>query len=89
LMARVRKSADVRRECPVMLKLDDGTLVEGIADLAFAESAGDKTVWNVIDFKTDVDIAQRIDEYRTQVALYLRGIARASGCESRGILFWI
>jgi hypothetical protein len=79
----------VRRECPVMLTLEQGALVEGIADLAFAESADGKTIWNVVDFKTDIDIAQRIDEYRAQVALYLSGIARASRCESRGILFWI
>jgi ATP-dependent helicase/nuclease subunit A len=89
LMERVRKSIDARRECPVTLTLDGGALVEGIADLAFAESVDGKTTWNVVDFKTDIDIAHRIDEYRAQVALYIRGVARASGCDTRGILFWI
>ena len=37
LMTRVRGSSDVRRECPVLVKLDDSALVEGIADLAFAD----------------------------------------------------
>ncbi len=89
LMARVRASSDLRRECPVLLKLADGAIVEGIADLAFAESSNGKTIWNIVDFKTDVAIASRLEEYRAQIALYARGIARASGLPTRGILFWI
>jgi ATP-dependent helicase/nuclease subunit A len=89
LMTRVRGSSDVRRECPVLLKLDDGAIVEGIADLAFAEGANGKTTWNVVDFKTDLAIASRLDEYRAQIALYTRGIARAIDAPTRGILFWI
>ncbi len=89
LMTRVRGSSDVRRECPVLLKLDDGAIIEGIADLAFAEVANGKTIWNVVDFKTDLAIVSRLDEYRTQIALYTRGIARAIDSPTRGILFWI
>ena len=89
LMTRVRGSSDVRRECPVLLKLDDGAIVEGIADLAFAEGAKGTTIWNVVDFKTDLAIAARLDEYRAQIALYARGIARAIDVPTRGILFWI
>ena len=89
LMMRVRSSSDIRRECPVLLKLDDGAMVEGIADLAFAEGANGKTIWNVVDFKTDLAIAGRLAEYRAQISLYARGIARASNLPTRGILFWI
>jgi hypothetical protein len=85
----VRRSSDIRRECPVLLKLDDGAIVEGIADLAFAEGANGTTIWNVVDFKTDLAIAARIEEYRAQISLYARGIAHASSLPSRGILFWI
>ena len=88
-MKRVRSSPDVRRECPVLLKLDDGAIVEGIADLAFAEGANGKTVWNVVDFKTDLAISSRLDEYRAQIALYARGITNAISTPTRGILFWI
>jgi ATP-dependent exoDNAse (exonuclease V) beta subunit len=88
-MARVRASSEVRRECPVLLKLDDGAIVEGIADLAFAESANGKTIWNIVDFKTDLAIASRLGEYRAQIALYTSGIARASNLPTHGILFWI
>jgi len=89
LMARVRHSMDLRRECPVLMKLDDGTIVEGIADLAFAEGANGARIWNVVDFKTDLAIAGRLEEYRAQISLYARGIARASSLPARGILFWI
>ena len=89
LMARVRGSADIRRECPVLMRLDDGTIVEGIADLAFAEGTNGARIWNVVDFKTDLAIAGRREEYRAQIALYARGIARASSLPARGILFWI
>ena len=89
LMTRVRASSDVRRECPVLLKFDDGAIIEGIADLAFTEGSNGKTVWNVVDFKTDLAIASRLDEYRAQIALYARGIARAINLPTRGILFWI
>jgi ATP-dependent exoDNAse (exonuclease V) beta subunit len=71
-----------RRECPVALRLD-GTLVEGVVDLAFAE---DGTEWTVVDFKTDVEIAGRLDEYRRQVALYAAAVARATGASARPVL---
>jgi ATP-dependent helicase/nuclease subunit A len=89
LMARVRASAEIRRECSVLHKLDDGSMMEGIADLAFAEGLNGKTIWNVVDFKTDLAIASRLDEYRAQIALYARGIAHAINVPTRGILFWI
>ncbi|HVN28565.1 MAG TPA: 3'-5' exonuclease, partial [Candidatus Binataceae bacterium] len=89
LMTRVRRSSDVRRECPVLLKRADGAIIEGIADLAFIEKSNGATLWNVVDFKTDASIAPRLKEYRAQISLYARGIASASKLQSRGILFWI
>ena len=37
------------------VRLDDGTLVEGVADLAFREDEPTPT-WTVVDFKTDLDV---------------------------------
>lgn len=71
-----------RRETPIALRLDDGTLVEGVIDAAFEEAGG----WTVVDFKTDVQIGGRVDEYRRQVALYARAIAQATGRPSRAVL---
>ena len=80
LLARARAAAtrgDCRREAPVTMRADDGTLVEGIIDLAFRESAG----WTVVDYKTDAELdgTDALEIYRQQVALYAAMIARATG----------
>ena len=72
-----------RRETPVAMRLPDGVLVEGVVDAAFRD---DGDGWTVLDFKTDVEIAGRLEEYRRQVALYARAIAQATGVSARGVL---
>ena len=72
-----------RRECPVAIRLDDGTLVEGVVDAAFFQ---DGEGWTVLDFKTDAEIAGRLEEYRRQVSLYVEAVARATGAAARGVL---
>ncbi|MFY9573342.1 MAG: UvrD-helicase domain-containing protein [Blastocatellia bacterium] len=74
-----------RRETPIALKLEDGLLVEGIVDLAFIDES-DPGTWMVVDFKTDFEIAGRLEEYRSQVALYAEAIARATGLRANGML---
>jgi ATP-dependent helicase/nuclease subunit A len=75
-----------RRETPVTLTRDDGTLVEGIVDLAFEENGA----WTVVDYKTDREIAATgEDQYRRQVALYATAIARATSSPATGVLFRI
>jgi ATP-dependent helicase/nuclease subunit A len=72
-----------RRETPVTFTLPDGTLVEGIVDLAF-EEAGE---WTVVDYKTDREIAASgEDRYRRQVALYASAIAQATGQPAHAVL---
>jgi ATP-dependent exoDNAse (exonuclease V) beta subunit len=73
-----------RREAPMIVRLDDGTLVESVADLAFREPDG--SGWTVVDFKTDAELAERLDRYRRQVALYARGVAQATGEPARAVL---
>lgn len=82
--AAAAKRGACRRECPVLLTVD-GVLVEGVVDVAFREddpAAG----WTVVDFKSDVWIAGRLDEYRRQVELYARAVARATGAPARAVL---
>ena len=72
-----------RRETPITWMSPDGTLIEGIVDLAF-EDAGR---WTVVDYKTDRELAAAgEDHYRRQVALYAAAIAQATGQPSRGVL---
>jgi ATP-dependent helicase/nuclease subunit A len=74
-----------RRESPIAIQLEDGTLVEGKVDLVFLGD-GEPTAWTVVDFKTDFEIAGRLDEYRVQVALYALAISRATSQSANGVL---
>jgi ATP-dependent exoDNAse (exonuclease V) beta subunit len=85
LMRRAVGAAEIRRESPVVIRLEDGSLVEGVADLAFQEAEN----WTVVDFKTDIELARRLDEYRGQLGLYLRGIRATTGRPTRGVLLWL
>src|SRR4051812_194716 len=72
-----------RRETPVTLTLADGTLVEGVVDLAFEQNG----MWWVVDYKTDRDLADAgEEEYRTQIALYAAAIGAATGSRAAGCL---
>ena len=71
-----------RREAAIVTRLEDETLVECIADLAFREADG----WVVVDFKTDSELSAHEGRYRRQVALYVRGIAEATSTKARGHL---
>ena len=71
-----------RRETPLLVKLEDGTLLECVADLAILDESG----WTVVDFKTDAEPGPRLDRYRYQVALYARGIEEATGVKARAVL---
>ncbi len=89
LMRRAKAAQTVMRECPLMIRLEDGTAVEGIADLAFAENTSDGPVWTVVDFKTDVEVAPRLDEYRAQIRFYVRAVRESTGRPASGAILWI
>jgi ATP-dependent helicase/nuclease subunit A len=74
-----------RRETPVTLRLQDGTLIEGVVDLAFLEDG----TWTVVDFKTDREIDRGVEVYRRQVALYAEAISRAAGLPAEAVLLRI
>jgi ATP-dependent exoDNAse (exonuclease V) beta subunit len=88
LLAAAR-SAEILREYPIVTPMDDGTSVDGIADLVFLAGAGADARWIVVDFKTDADLAPRLEEYRAQIGLYMRGIAAATGRAAKGVILWI
>jgi ATP-dependent exoDNAse (exonuclease V) beta subunit len=86
LLARARAAGArgrCRRETPVTYTLPDGTLVEGVVDLAFEDGGR----WVVVDYKTDRELAALgEDQYRLQVALYASAIAQATGSPCDGVL---
>ncbi|HMF95308.1 MAG TPA: 3'-5' exonuclease, partial [Vicinamibacterales bacterium] len=72
-----------RRETPVSWTAPDGTLIEGVVDLAFEEAAG----WVVVDYKTDREIAvDGLERYRRQLAVYTAAIREATGRPATGVL---
>jgi ATP-dependent exoDNAse (exonuclease V) beta subunit len=82
-------ASDLRGETPIFLRREDGTLVEGVVDLAFREEAEDFTGWTVVDFKTDWELELRRAEYTAQLALYAEAIERATDSSANGILLVI
>jgi ATP-dependent exoDNAse (exonuclease V) beta subunit len=74
LVERARKAKRVRRELPVLLKLDPGRVLEGVIDLAFEE----KGQWHVVDFKTDADLAINRARYERQLRWYSLAVSRLS-----------
>jgi ATP-dependent exoDNAse (exonuclease V) beta subunit len=104
LLRRAAASAatgGLRRETPVLLRLDDGSLAEGVVDLAFREAGdgnggdagaagdGDGSVgaaWTVVDFKTDRELDDRRASYEAQVRLYADAVAQATSEPTRAVL---
>jgi ATP-dependent exoDNAse (exonuclease V) beta subunit len=85
LMARARAAAAVRRETPLSWVQQDGTLIEGVLDLAFTE--GDVTT--VVDFKTDHELAAGEARYRAQLQQYVNAVAAVTERAATGVLFRI
>jgi ATP-dependent exoDNAse (exonuclease V) beta subunit len=71
-----------RRETPVTMQTEEGTLVEGVVDLAFRDGG----TWVVVDFKTDRELEAALGVYRRQVQLYAQMVARATGEPARAVL---
>ncbi|HYO82498.1 MAG TPA: UvrD-helicase domain-containing protein, partial [Bryobacteraceae bacterium] len=75
------EAAHVYREYPLNLRLADGTVVEGRADLVRDE--GDR--WTVIDYKTGQDRTRAV----RQVRLYAYILQQATGKPARGFVLEI
>jgi ATP-dependent exoDNAse (exonuclease V) beta subunit len=86
LMRRAATAQAVRRETPLQHYCADGTLIEGVVDLAFQESMHDFKGWTVVDFKTDREIEKAENQYRAQVAAYVEAVRIATASSARGFL---
>jgi ATP-dependent helicase/nuclease subunit A len=80
---------NIRRETPVMLTLEDGTLAEGVVDLAFRDTGPDFSGWTVVDFKTDQEFSGDSVPYIRQVQLYTEAVRAATGLPARGLILVI
>jgi ATP-dependent exoDNAse (exonuclease V) beta subunit len=84
----VARRADAEGRCmreTAVTLVRDGTLVEGVIDLAFETADG----MTVVDFKTDRAESDVLADYCRQVALYAEAVAQASGRPTRAVLMQI
>jgi ATP-dependent exoDNAse (exonuclease V) beta subunit len=86
LMRRAAGAKALRRETPLQHYREDGTLIEGVIDLAFQESTPEFNGWTVVDFKTDQEIGKGENQYRAQVAAYVEAVHAATELPVRGFL---
>jgi ATP-dependent exoDNAse (exonuclease V) beta subunit len=86
LIQKAASAQTLRRETPVQHYREDGTLIEGVVDLAFQESTPEFTGWTVVDFKTDREIEKAENQYRAQVAAYVDAVRIATASRARGFL---
>lgn len=77
-----RRAKQVRREASLVDHLSDGTVVEGVIDLAYETDDG----WVVVEFKTDAAIDDSLTKYETQTLAYVRAISRATGQPVSGLI---
>ena len=87
LLRRAAQSSDCRRDVAVFQRLADGTVLEGVVDLAFREEPPTGPTWTVVDFKTDTRVEG--PQYAAQLGLYCSAIAQASGAPARAVLLSI
>jgi hypothetical protein len=85
LLARARAAARCYREYPLVAKLADGRLLEGIIDLAFVEN----DEWAIVDFKTDADAAERRAQYERQLQWYRFALTQLTKMPARAYLLEI
>jgi ATP-dependent exoDNAse (exonuclease V) beta subunit len=85
LLDRARAAERKHREYPVMLRLDDARLMEGILDLAFVEDGA----WVIVDFKTDTDISGHREQYQRQLQWYACALNRLTGLPARAYLLGV
>jgi ATP-dependent exoDNAse (exonuclease V) beta subunit len=77
----VPQNARQYREMPLVVRLNDGTLVDGRIDLAWSDGLR----WTVLDYKTD----RRERRRGSQLHLYALALQDATGLPARGIVLEI
>jgi ATP-dependent exoDNAse (exonuclease V) beta subunit len=85
---RVRAAAVrgvLHRELPLLLRAADGSLFDGVIDLAFEEPSEPGPQLCVVDFKTDVELTDP-SQYRTQLTLYAEAARQALGLSVTTVL---
>jgi ATP-dependent exoDNAse (exonuclease V) beta subunit len=78
LLDAARRAPISLREAPLTYRLEDGRLLDGVADLAYSDEAG----WTVVDFKT----GENHPHFENQVRWYAFALERLTGKPTRAVL---
>lgn len=78
LLLRAAAGTELRREVELFHRLEDGALLEGVADLVFREAGAGGARWTVVDYKTDAR-PEAEPRYAHQLRLYAEAVAAATG----------
>jgi ATP-dependent helicase/nuclease subunit A len=71
-------SQELQREVPLVVRLEDGRLVDGRIDLMWRDANG----WTIVDYKTDRRDTRKVG----QLQLYALGLGRATGERVRAVV---
>ena len=82
LQARILGAPDEETEAATHLVEADGSILEGVLDLAFEEA----DVWTVVDFKIQAELSGPLARYRRQVGAYASVVARVTGRPATAVL---
>jgi ATP-dependent helicase/nuclease subunit A len=85
LLARARSAARCHREYPLVTRLGDDRIHEGVIDLAFVEN----NEWVIVDFKTDADASDRRARYERQLQWYGFALMQLTNMPARAFLLEI
>jgi len=81
VLARARGARELRRECPVSVRVSAHEVAEGVVDMAFRDGGE----WTVVELKTDPPEAVS-PAYHRQLALYVEAVSQATGAPASGVL---
>jgi len=84
LLRAAASSSDARREVVISEQRSDGSIAEGVIDLAYRTASE----WIVVDFKTDAEVATH-GAYAEQLRLYVTALQHATGEPARGVLLQV
>ena len=73
------RGCELRREVPLVVRLGDGTLVEGRVDVMWSDR---RELCTVVDYKTDRRDYRKVG----QLQLYALGMERVTGAPVRAIV---
>jgi ATP-dependent helicase/nuclease subunit A len=85
LIAKARSAARLHRELPIILKLENQKVLEGIIDLAFL----DQGTWQIVDFKTDADLTTNQAHYKRQLHWYAKALSTLNNAPAHAHLLSI